>query len=59
MQQSPWEANRVSASTEIPLILCKPQVHYRVNKSPTTCPCPDRGQSSPYPPPTPRTEDPS
>jgi len=34
MQQSPWEANRVSASPEIPLILCKPQVHCRVNKSP-------------------------
>ena len=34
MEQSlSWEANRFSASQEIPGILWKPKVHYRVNKS--------------------------
>ena len=33
MEQSPsWEANRSSASQEIPRILCIPKVHYRIYK---------------------------
>jgi hypothetical protein len=35
MEQSPsGERNRFSASKEIPRILVKPKVYYRVNKSP-------------------------
>ena len=47
MEQSPsWEANRFSASQEVPHILWNPKVHSQV---PATCPYPEPAQSSPYP----------
>jgi hypothetical protein len=33
MYQSPWEADRFSASQEIPRILWNLKIHYRINNS--------------------------
>ena len=50
MEQSPsWEANRFSASQEIPCILGNPGASLPHSQLHATCPYPEPARSSPYP----------
>jgi len=50
MEQSPsWEANRFSASQEIPRILWKPEGSVPQSQVPATCPYPEPARPSPNP----------
>jgi len=57
MEQSPsWEANRFAASQEIPHILWKPKLHYRIHDWPPHVPT--LSQINPMHASIPRLEDP-
>jgi len=50
MEQSPsGDANRFSASHEIPRIFGEPEVSLPHSQVPATCPYPEPARSSPYP----------
>ena len=59
MEQSPsWDANRFSASQEIPRIYTEPEGSLPHSQVPATCPYPEPAPRSPFPH-IPLPEDPS